>query len=336
MAWIDGPPGAGKTTLAAAYAEKRAGPLVWYHVDRGDDDVASFFHYFGRALAGAIRGRSKPLPRFVAEYHANVAGFARGFAREAWSRLPSGSLLVLDNLHEAASPAFCRMLAALVEEMPPDISLIAVSRTEPPAELAALRAGRRIARLDPSALEFTVREAARLLAPRRIGAAEVARLHRTTQGWAAGLILLSEGADDARRNAMRTPEALFGYFATQVVERLPAPWQRFLALTALLPKVTAEAGDALAGTRDGATILETLRRQNLFVGLRDEGAATYQYHDLFRGFLRRRAREDLGERQHSALLCHAAALAEASGWREEAAEMSLDAADWESAGRRLE
>ena len=337
VAWIPGPPGAGKTTLAAMYAQARGRPVAWYQVDRGDDDVASFFHYFERAVAAHGHRRRKPLPRFVPEFHANVAAFARGFAREAWARLPPRALLVLDNVHEASSPAFAQMLAALIGEMPPGVSMIVVSRAEPGPELAGLLAGRRIARLDPRAIGFTMAEAARLLARRPMAAQEVARLHRTTQGWAAGLILLSEGAaDDAGPGAARTPEALFGYFATQVVGRLPASSQRFLAMTALLPRLTAEVGDALAGTRDGAAILDSLRRQNLFVGLRDEDGSTYQYHDLFRAFLRERARALLAPAEFDRTLREGAALAEANGWHEDAVELSFEALDWEGAARFLE
>ena len=41
---IVGPPGAGKTTLAASWLNARKLQGVWYQVDSGDADLATFFH----------------------------------------------------------------------------------------------------------------------------------------------------------------------------------------------------------------------------------------------------------------------------------------------------
>ncbi|HHD56619.1 MAG TPA: hypothetical protein ENK89_02935, partial [Desulfobulbaceae bacterium] len=41
--WINGPPGAGKTVLAANYSRQAAMPVFWYELDPLDADVVSFF-----------------------------------------------------------------------------------------------------------------------------------------------------------------------------------------------------------------------------------------------------------------------------------------------------
>ena len=63
MAWrkhsvtlAHGPPGAGKTTLVSSYIEVRNRSCLWYQVDSGDDDVATFFHYFGSAAKEHLPG----------------------------------------------------------------------------------------------------------------------------------------------------------------------------------------------------------------------------------------------------------------------------------------
>ncbi len=47
--WITGPPGSGKTTLLSNYLDNRNVDYLWYQVDQGDTDIATFFYYTGLA-----------------------------------------------------------------------------------------------------------------------------------------------------------------------------------------------------------------------------------------------------------------------------------------------
>ena len=60
--WISAPAGSGKTSLAASYLQERRLPVLWYQVDSGDGDIASFFYYMGIAAKKAAPHYKKPLP----------------------------------------------------------------------------------------------------------------------------------------------------------------------------------------------------------------------------------------------------------------------------------
>jgi len=65
LIWVTGPPGAGKTTLVSSYLDARKRRSLWYQIDAGDADVATFFHYLGLAAKHAAPRYRKPLPHLT-------------------------------------------------------------------------------------------------------------------------------------------------------------------------------------------------------------------------------------------------------------------------------
>ena len=104
ITWVWAPPGAGKTSLFANYLAARSLSNLWYQVDAGDADIASFFYYLGQAVAH----RRRPLPLLMPEYRQGLAIFTRRFFREVYGRLKTPFVLVFDkvgNLIQQECPA---------------------------------------------------------------------------------------------------------------------------------------------------------------------------------------------------------------------------------------
>ena len=99
---VVGPPGAGKTTLVASWLDARGIKGIWYQVDPGDADLATFFYYLGEAAKPFARKGQRPLALLTPEYLEDVEGFSRRFFRELFSKLPDDATLVLDNYQEVA------------------------------------------------------------------------------------------------------------------------------------------------------------------------------------------------------------------------------------------
>ena len=83
---IVGPPGAGKTTVVAAWLDSREISGIWYQVDPGDADLATFFYYLGEAARPFAKKDRPALPLLTPEYQHDLAGFSRRCDRNSGDR----------------------------------------------------------------------------------------------------------------------------------------------------------------------------------------------------------------------------------------------------------
>ncbi len=348
VVWISGPAGSGKTTLVAGYLKQRKLPCLWYQVDEGDSDIASFFYYMGLAAKKAAPRVRRPLPLLTPEYLQGVPTFTRRYFEELFRRLtpprsPSlakrgmgGVFLVLDNFQDASSPAFREVISCGMEAIPEGINVIVLSRSEPPVQLARLRANNKMTFIGWSDLSFTLDECRAFLKAKGGNALsdETARqLHKKTDGWAAGLVLMTEMAKTKAIHpsliSELSREAIFNYFASEIFEKTDGETRDFLLKTSFFPSMTAVAAEQLTGNKGAHAILSKLSRHHYFTDRRSRPDPVYQYHPLFREFLQSQANSAFNPAEMNGIMRSTAALLEDEGRIEDAAALFMDAGAWE-------
>lgn len=345
LVWISAPAGAGKTTLVVDYLASQAIPALWYQLDAGDTDPATFFHYLAQASYHLCKP-DLPLPSLSPEYQGNIGIFTRRFAERLCADLIPPVVFVFDNFQELPpdsplQPLFREFTAAL----PTGFQAFFLSRDKPPAWVAGFAARNAVCLLDRADLRLTEAESIGILRLLGNGSAtqrseaDIRRIHLAVDGWAAGLILMyrawQKNPDLPLPEEGDNPELVFDYFASELLERLPATTQIFLLQSALLPTFSVAQVSQLTAHPQAERILQNLYDRNFFLTHSNGAEPVYTYHPLFREFLLKQGQERWERPQLDALRQQAAHILRNTGQPEAAIELALSGSDWLAAASMI-
>lgn len=335
LTWIAAPAGFGKTTLASGYLEDRGVPHLWYQFDARDADPASFF-YFLKQAACAAEPAAEGLPLLTPEYGFGLPAYVANFFEGLAQALDDGTILVFDNHHDLPDTSPLHdLLPVALRSLPRSIHVVFASRSQPPPRFAPVIVAMQATVIGADDLALTREETGRLAAGMRVKGFDhdlLDALHDRMGGWAAGTVLAlrqhasSGGRDDAADAS--SPEALFAYLASEVLERERVADQQVLLACSLLAQVTGREAIALTGLPEADQVLARYARQHLFVQRLAGADSAYRFHALFGDFLRAQVAGRLTREEIADLRRRAGRIASAAGRIDDAVELLIEAEDW--------
>lgn len=350
---LSAPPGFGKTTLVSEWIDTRSErqdmpPLACVSLDAGDNDPVRFWRYVITACQSFQSGVGESALTLLRQsqqipFEALLTAFINDLAQ-----LPNRYVLILEDYHVIDSQQIHNTVAFLLDNLPPTLHLLITTRSDPPLPLARLRARNDLSELRAADLRFSLAETQAFLQqalPFPLSAEAIARLAARTEGWVAGLRLVTL-ALHGRREAQEielfldsftgSQQHILEYLAEEALGAQPEPLQAFLLQTSFLSRLTGSLCDAVTGRADSASILEQLQRANLFLIPLDEARHWYRYHALFAEAMHHEARRRLGEDGLCALYDKASRWYEQHGLLTEAVEAALLAQAFERAADLVE
>ena len=298
---ISAPAGSGKTSLLRAWADHPGQPhrLAVVQVQRDQHGAQQFWLALLSAVRQSFGTASEEEPRT-----ATPDFNGRAMADRVLSELTEHHgrlMLVIDDLHELASPDALAQLTRLLTNLPGDVHAVLATRRDLRLRLHQLRLAGELAEIRAADLRFSERETRELLDASGITLSEagVALLHQRTEGWAAGLrlaaISLADHPDPERFVAefSGSERTVAEYLIAEMLERQPADIQRLLLRTSLFDRVNGDLADLLTGRPGSERILLDLEDANTFVVSLDPERTWFRYHHLFGDLLRLELRRRL-------------------------------------------
>lgn len=297
------PAGSGKSTLLGDWLAVHVGLHGWVSLDPRDNDLDVLLGYVLEAARHALPATAQQTRQLLgAPLLPPVDAFARSLSND-FDELEDDFLLVLDDYHVIENQHIHELLLQVLQHPPARLHLAIASRADPPWPLASLRARGLMAELDYGDLRFTKAETVQFLQKAFVGTLPgetIAVLHDESEGWAAGLqlmtlVLQGQHLDDLQRSRLPFAHEDIGeYLLAEVFSKQSAGDQDRLVRLSILPRFSATLCEAVArsdpATDAGAApwgkdFISRLERANLFVVPLDAHHEFYRFHHLFQQFL---------------------------------------------------
>lgn len=300
---VAAPAGFGKSTAISHWLQGAESWVAWVTLDASDDDLGQFLNLLvsaiyksegqaGQRLQGILHHQElPPIPVLVAAL---------------LNDLPqSPGMIVLDDYQFIQDEAIHQTLDYLLQNLPPHISLVIISRHQPPLALSRLRAQHQLLEIDAADLSLSTDEIIDLLhrADVMISPDQVRDLSMLTEGWVAGvqLFILSLQKKSFGEAVAHSYRHIADYLLDEVFDHQPVEIQRFLLQTAMLDAFCVALGQAVTQDDNSQQYVAHLERVNLFITSVGDKQNWYRYHALFADFLQARLRLTMTTEQIAAL-----------------------------------
>jgi LuxR family maltose regulon positive regulatory protein len=271
-------------------------------LDGGDNDPIRFLQYLIAALSPLASGVEAEAPGMLQGNQPSQFENIINLLVNELASFPEPFILVLDDLHVIQSESVLKILAYLLEHLPPQMHLALLSRTDPLLPLSRLRARNQLTDIRADQLRFTRDEIAAFLNDvmgLALSADDLSAMETRTEGWIATLQLAALSMQSSKdihgfiSAFTGSHHYVMDYLVEEVLGLQPKKVGDFLMQTSILDQMCGPLCESVVDADpeepvNGQAMLEALERMNLFVIPLDDERRWYRYHHLFADVLRKR------------------------------------------------
>ncbi|MFL6373303.1 MAG: tetratricopeptide repeat protein [Pyrinomonadaceae bacterium] len=334
--------GYGKTTLIADFLRDQSRPFVWYQLDHTDADPIVFLNYVAQGIRGIEEGFGDALLAYLAEANEDLVRSPERAAdlliNEILMAIEQPFVLVLDDYHHIGEDTpVHKIVDRILQYASEHLHLVITTRDLPPLAIMRRRTQARALVITRDDLLFNddeVRELFRSTLNVELKEDELSEYRHRTHGWITALQLVRQIAEreigtngngknvrpDLTEILKRSERDIFDYFAEEVFSREDEATRELLLHLSLLESLPLHHCSLIFPEFRCSHALPEIAQKNVFLTVAGEKGSgeEYRFHPLFRDFLLRRMRSEIG---HTGLIEQ----------RNRIAELFLKDEQWENA-----
>ncbi|MEN3364525.1 MAG: hypothetical protein V7606_1799 [Burkholderiales bacterium] len=291
------PAGYGKSTTLIklrAFAEACGITASWLSLDSDDNNPIQFLRYVAASLQRAQRDSGLDL---LAKTPAPSADALLNAMCNALGTMEGQTALFLDDYHVIENEAVHRLLERLIMHSPSTLKFFIASRSWLPLQLTKRRLAGEIHEFKAADLGLQEAEVAPfvfMLSGHTLNAAQAQLMHRSTEGWPAGLqmaALALAGVEDVTSflaTFSGRDRDISAYVSELIVKQLPERLAEFISFSALFERFSIELCQSIFSRQESTELLARVKQKNLFLIPLDREHRWFRYHHLFADYLRSR------------------------------------------------
>ena len=306
LAVIKAPAGFGKTSLVATWLPElqRSGHTVaWLTIDPNDAEPATFVFYMCHALQRArekvgLAAIALIRESFLIDPRAILSALINDL-----SDIDDEVFLFLEDYHWIGNEDVHEALAFFLRHAPSNCHVVLTTRTEPPLQIASLRAKNLLLEIDVAALRFDVEEVQEFVeaeGPGTLGPADLNLLREKTDGWPAALRIVTSTSLQSNQDFAQYVRDLsgiqrpIGAYLEELLDGLPRDMVQFMLRTAILDRLCVPLCEVVTGANADQEWLQCIGQRQLLLTPLDQEGYWFRYHPILAEYLAQRLEADLG------------------------------------------
>ena len=284
--------GYGKTRAVQSFLQKQDAPVTWMQITESDNVIKHFWEKYAKMISMIWPETGARLLEM------GIPETDDGFAK--YSTLRSDTLnnagkcfFVYDDFHLLNNADLLRTFERILDGIPPNGTVIIISRTIPEINLTAMMLHERIFTIREDTLCFTEDEIAEYFNQLELSVTrqDIRDIYDDTRGWAFAINLIGRSLSKEKKYERYALEAMkeniFKLIETEISNSVPERLWHFLLRISLIDHLAASLIKILA---DDEALIKDLDLVNAYVRY-DNNLGAYMIHILFLDYLRQRQNE---------------------------------------------